>query len=81
LDSKDQFLTSQGLTAHPMIFTQNPRDLYFALNHTLIIFNYKEFSPNLQQILSDFKINNNDEYLSNIMYLSAAKPNFTITLQ
>lgn len=80
LDSKDQFLTSQGLTARSMVFTQNPRDLYYALNHTLVIFNYKESSPNLQQILSDFKINNNDEYLAN-MYLFAAKPNFTLNLQ
>jgi hypothetical protein len=80
LESKEQFFTSQGLTARSVIFTQNPRDLYFSLNRTLVIFNYKELSPNLQQILSDFNIKNNDDYIKN-MHLFAAKPDFTLNLQ
>ncbi len=80
LEAKDQFLTSQGLTARPVVFTQNPRDMYFSLNRTLVIFNYKELSPNLQQIMSDFKIQNNDDYLKN-MHLFTAKPDYSLKLQ
>ncbi|MBI3259940.1 MAG: hypothetical protein HYZ54_10765 [Ignavibacteriae bacterium] len=80
LEATDQFITSQGLTARSVVFTQNPRDMYYSLNRTLVIFNYKELSPNLQQILSDFKIQNNDDYMKN-MHLFAAKPDFTLNLQ
>ena len=80
LEAKEQFLTSQGLSSFPLIFTQNPRDLYFSINRTLIVFNYRELSPALSQIIQDFKLQSNEDYLNN-MYLFAAKPDYTLTLQ
>lgn len=38
LDAKDQYLTNQGRTSHPLVFTEDPSDFYFPINNTLVVF-------------------------------------------
>ncbi|MFN8361104.1 MAG: hypothetical protein U0264_14415 [Candidatus Kapaibacterium sp.] len=38
MESKDQFLTNQGRTSYPLVFTEEPEDFYFSINTTLVVF-------------------------------------------
>ncbi|MBK9249619.1 MAG: hypothetical protein IPM69_16250 [Ignavibacteria bacterium] len=80
LDAKEQFLTNQGLSSHPLVFTHDPKDFYFPINRTLVVFNYQAFSPSWSQIVSEYQLQTMDDYKKN-MYKFAAKPDFTLLFQ
>ncbi len=80
LDAKEQFLTNQGLSSYPLVFTHDPKDFYFPINRTLIVFNYQALSPSWSQIVSEYQLQTMQDYKDN-MYKFAAKPEFTLLFQ
>lgn len=80
LDAKEQFLTNQGLSSNPLVFTHDPKDFYFSINRTLIVFNYQAFSPSWSQIVNEYQLQTMQDYKDN-MYKFAAKPEFTLLFQ
>jgi len=80
LDAKEQFLTNQGLSSYPLVFTHDPKDFYFPINRTLIVFNYQALSPSWSKIVNDYQLQTMQDYTNN-MYKFAAKPDFTLLFQ
>jgi hypothetical protein len=80
LEAKEQFLTNQGLSSYPLVFTHDPKDFYFPINRTLIVFNYQALSPSWSQIVNEYQLQTMQDYKDN-MYKFAAKPEFTLLFQ
>ncbi|MEI8365438.1 MAG: transglutaminase domain-containing protein [Parachlamydiaceae bacterium] len=82
LDGKDQTFTFQGQPVSNGIFTHSPKDLYFELNQTLMVFHYqdqKNSAHHFQKQLEQLNIKTEEEYFEK-MSLFSVKPDFTVSL-
>jgi hypothetical protein len=80
LDGKNFYATFQGLPNNNIVFTKNPSDLYFPLNQTLVILDFKENEKDKILKKLNSQIKTGKEYLS-LMPLFAAEPDFKLTFE
>lgn len=79
LEGKGQFATFQGFNADGLLFTDDPRELYFPLNHSQVLFTYNN-ARRFMDLVQEHGITTEQEYLRK-MPLFAARPDYTLTLQ
>jgi hypothetical protein len=78
LEGKGQPITFQGLPVNVYLYTDDIKDLYFPLNHTQIVFEYKEREKYYNKLM-ELNIREEKEFEDN-MHLFAAVPDFTLHL-
>ncbi|WP_375771932.1 transglutaminase-like domain-containing protein [Archangium gephyra] len=79
LEGKGQFATFQGFHADGLLFTDDPKEFYFPLNHTQVLFTYNNARRPIE-LLQEHGITTEQEFLSK-RPLFAARPDYTLTLQ
>ncbi|WNG38883.1 transglutaminase domain-containing protein [Archangium violaceum] len=79
LEGKGQFATFQGFHNDDLLFTDDPRDFYFPLNHTQVLFAYKDARQPID-LIKEHGITTEEEFLRK-RSLFAARPDYTLTLQ
>jgi hypothetical protein len=79
LEGKGPFVTFQGMPADGLLFTDDPRELYFPLNHTQVLFAYNDVRP-MYELMREHDITTEAQFLSK-RPLFAARPDYTLTLQ
>lgn len=77
MEGREQFITSQGLASKTLVFSENPRDFYFDINRTNILFQYRNDSPALNQIITQYQIKTLEDYTENMGYY-AAIPDYSL---
>lgn len=81
LDQPEQQLAFQAMELDSAIFTNRVEDLYFSLNHTLILFEYKK-KVDFEKIIKDHEdhLQTEEDFKANL-HLFAAEPDFTVRLR
>ncbi|NMO19835.1 hypothetical protein HPC49_33730 [Pyxidicoccus fallax] len=79
LEGKGQFATFQGLPIDGLLFTDDPRELYFPLNHTQVLFTYNNARPFID-VIREHGITTEQQFLSKRPRF-AARPDYTLTFQ
>jgi hypothetical protein len=79
LEGRGPFATFQGFSRDRLLFTDDPRELYFPLNHTQVLLTSNNTRP-FADVLREHGVTTEQEYLRK-MPLFAARPDYTLTLQ
>lgn len=77
MQGREQQLAFESLELDHASYTNNKDDFYPALNHTMILFEYKE-KKDLLKLIEDYNIQTEEEYEAFLPLLSA-KPDFRLT--
>ncbi len=76
LETKEQYITFQGVSVNRRIFTDREANLYFSANATVILFDYEK-EVNWTEIFTRYDIKTPDDYM-NSMPKFAARPDFRL---
>lgn len=78
LEGQGQSITFQGLPANNYTYTEEIKDLYYHINHTQVIFEYRDREAYYNKLM-ELNIRDEKEFEDN-MHLFAAVPNFILHL-
>lgn len=78
LEGKGQPLTFQGMPTINCAYTEHVEDLYYAINHTQVIFEFKDRDSSYNKMM-ELNLRTVESYTENI-HIFAATPEFTLYL-
>lgn len=79
MDSRDQYLTFQGLPADGTTFTDDARDIYMPVNRTALTYYFDKPAP-FDSVMQRYPIRTKDDYVR-VMPRFAAEPSFQVELE